>query len=86
MPREVVPAEKANLDAVTIPAAKLLWSRPNVLQMIAVAGVFGQKPVWMVMSGNVIQHSDGPVARAVSSNANILSNGQDKNAIYLRGF
>lgn len=67
MPREVVPAEKANLDAVTIPAAKLLCPRPNVLQMIAVAGVSGQKPVWMVMSGNVIQHSDGPVASPVSS-------------------
>ncbi len=66
MPREVVPAEKANLDAVTIPAAKLLCPRPNVLQMIAVAGVSGQKPVWMVMSGNVIQHSDGPVASPVS--------------------
>jgi len=39
----------------------------DVLQTIAVAGVFGQKPVWMVMSGNVIQHSDGPVASPVSS-------------------
>ena len=67
MPREVVPAEKANLDVVTIPAAKPLCPKPNVLQTIAVAGVFGQKPVWMVMSGNVIQHSDGPGARAVSS-------------------
>ena len=45
MPWEVVPAEKANLDVITIPAAILLCPKPNVLQMIAVAGVSGQKPV-----------------------------------------
>ena len=58
---------EVNSDAEMTQAAKQqCLVKPNVLLMIAVAGVYGQKPVWMAKSGNVILPLAGPAVNPAS--------------------